>query len=130
MVEPRLQARLQKQEAAEYLAEWRAQYEMLKVKRDALAAELREVYPMFVAKMVDLFSRIGANDSECSQLHRARPAGVKLHLDNPELVTRGLERFTRDNPAIAQELRLPDFEQSARTAWPPRRPFDPGGVYS
>jgi hypothetical protein len=121
---PRLQERLRKVEDAEYLAQWRAHYEVLKKERDALAAELQEVYRPWVAKAVDLFSRITANDAELAQLHQARPSGVSLHLDNAELTARGLEQFTRDEPSIITELKLPDWADSARMAWPLPRIFD------
>jgi hypothetical protein len=122
---PRLQERLQKVEDAEYLAGWLARYEVLKEKRDGLARELPDVYPPSVAKIPDLFSRITANDLELDQLHQARPSGVSLHLDGAELTARGLDRFTRDEPSIITELRLPGWPHSGRMAWPPPQPFDP-----
>ena len=117
---PRLQARYQEVQAQEYLAQWRADYEALKITRDALAAELREVYPVFEAKINDLFTRITANDAELSRLHQARQAGVALHLLGAELVARDLERFTTVHPSIAQELKLPTFAPGQRFAWPPQ----------
>ena len=107
------------------MAQWRARYEVLKEKRDGLATELQDVYPPLVAKIADLFSRITANDAELAQLHQARPSGESPHLDGAELTARGLERFTRENPSIASELRLPSFEHSDPTVWPPSRTFDP-----
>jgi hypothetical protein len=117
---PRLQARYQEVQAQEYLAQWRADYEALKIERDALAAELREVYPEFEAKITDLFTRITANNAELSGLHQARPGGVALHLLSAELVARDLERFTIREPSIAQELKLPTFAPGQRLAWPPQ----------
>jgi hypothetical protein len=119
---PRLRQRLQEVQAQEYLAQWRADYEALKIKRDALAAELREVYPEFEAKISDMFVRIAANDAELSGLHQARPAGVALHLLGAELMARDLERFTIREPSIAQELKLPTFAPGQRLAWPPPQP--------
>jgi hypothetical protein len=106
---PRLQARYQEVAAAEYLTQWRADYELLKVKRDALAAELAVTYPTVVAQLVDLFTRIEANNAKISDLHLARPSGAGLHLAEAELVARNLDGFTRDNPPIAKQLQLPDF---------------------
>jgi hypothetical protein len=116
---PRLRQRLQEVQAQEYLAQWRGDYEALKIKRDALAAELREVYPVFEAKISDMFVSIAANDAELSRLHQARPAGVGLHLLSAELVARDLERFTTREPSIAGELKLPTFAPGQRLAWPP-----------
>jgi hypothetical protein len=79
-----------------------------------LAAEFREVYPEFEAKVVGLLNRMAANDAEISNLHIARSAGVKLHLLEAELVARGLEQFTRDMPSITKEL------TSQASPWPGR----------
>jgi hypothetical protein len=120
----RLQARYQEIAALEYLTKWKADYEVLKVERDALAAELSELYPTFASRVADLLTRIAANDVELSHLHRARPSGVSLHLLGAELVARNLEKFGIANPSISKGLQLPNFDHSDRMAWPPRRTFD------
>ena len=117
-----LQMRLQELQAQEFLAQWRADYEGLKVERDALAAQLREVYPPYATKIAELFARIAVNDEALSRLHQARPAGVALHLLGAELVARGLDGFTRFEPSIASELKLPDWNQATKLAWPPPTP--------
>jgi hypothetical protein len=116
----RLQRRLRETQEREHRAKWYGEYEALKPKRDALAAEFREVYTEFEARVVDLLIRMAANDAEISDLHIARSAGVKLHLLEAELVARGLESFTRDVPSITKELKLPAFEPGRPPAWPPR----------
>jgi hypothetical protein len=118
---PRLRARYRDVAAAEYLTEWRAKYETLKVERDALAAEFRAIYPGFERAISDLFSRIAANDAEISRLHHARPANTSLHLLGAELVARELDQFSRDEPSIALRLTLPKFAADARLAWPLHR---------
>jgi hypothetical protein len=112
----RLQRRLRETQERERRAKWYAEYDALKSKRDALAAEFREVYPEFEARVVDLLIRMAANDAEISDLHLARSAGVKLHLLGAELVARGLEQFTRDMPSITKELKLPAFEPGGLAA--------------
>jgi hypothetical protein len=119
----RRQQRLRETQERERRAKWYADYEALKSRRDALAAEFREVYTEFEARVVDLLTRTAANDAEISNLHSARSSGVKLHLLEAELVARGLERFTRDVPSIAKELKLPAFEPGQPPAWPPRPQF-------
>ena len=109
---PALQLRLQELQAQEYPAQWHADYEGLKVERDALAAELREVYPPYATKIADLFARIAVNDAALSRLHQARPAGVARHLLGAELVARGLDGFTRFEPSIAADLKLPDWDRA------------------
>jgi hypothetical protein len=116
----RLQRRLRETQERERRAKWYAEYEALKSKRDALAAEFREVYTEFEARVVDLLIRMTANNAQISNLHLARSSGVKLHLLDAELVARGLESFTRDVPSITKELKLPAFEPGRPPAWPPR----------
>lgn len=111
--------RLQQAQAAVCLERWRADFEGLKVERDALAAELREVYPPYATKIADLFARIAVNDAAVSHLHQARPAGVALHLLGAESVARGLDGFTRFEPSIAADLKLPDWGEPTKFVWPP-----------
>jgi hypothetical protein len=113
---PRLDQRLQEVQAEEYFNQWRTEYEMLKAKRDELAAELSKLYPDFATKIADLFSRMSALVSELSRLHQTRPAGISLHLLEPELVARGLERFTTNQPSLVNEVRLPAFEPGQQPA--------------
>jgi hypothetical protein len=120
---PRLKEGHQQIAAQEYLAGWHADYEARKVERDALAVELRAVYPEFETKIADLFARIAENDEELSRLHQARPAGVALHLRGAELEARGLDDFTVSAPSVLERLRLPTFEPGERLAWPPPQAF-------
>jgi hypothetical protein len=122
---PRLRARYQEVMAREEFDQWRADYEVLKVKRDALAAELCEVYPRAVAQFADLFTRIADNDEELSRLHQARPSGVALHLLGAELAARNLGSFSTADPSITKVVQLPDWTNSAKMAWPPPRLTDP-----
>jgi hypothetical protein len=124
----RLQRRLRETQERERRAKWYAEYEALKSKRDALAAEFREVYTEFEARVVDLLIRMMTNNAEISNLHLARSSEVKLHLLEAELVARGLESFTRDVPSIAKELKLPAFTPGQPLAWPASRRFQ-GAVF-
>ena len=40
----------------------------------------------------------------------------------PELVARGLESFSRANPSITEEFKLPDWDEPTKLAWPPSQP--------
>ncbi len=120
----RLQRCLKETKEREYRAKWYAEYEALKSKRDALAAEFREVYRHIEMIVVDLLTRMAANDTEISNLHGARSSGVKLHLLQAELVARGLNEFTASVPSIAKDLKLPTFAPGRPLAWPPRRQSD------
>lgn len=68
---PRLRERIGQVDAAERLARWRAEAEGIRAKRDALTAELAEVYPNLVDQLVDLLTRIKAVDTEIQRLGQA-----------------------------------------------------------
>jgi hypothetical protein len=119
---PRLEARHQKVDAAEYLTKWRTKYEVLKSERDALAEELGAIYPAAVTAISDVLVRIADHDRRLSTLHQSRPAGGKGRLLSPELIARGIDEFSRDEPSVTRELRLPDWRNSERMVWPPRQP--------
>jgi hypothetical protein len=121
---PRLQQRYQEVMAHEYHAQWEKDFETVKVKHDALAAEFREVYRQAMAKLVDLLTRMTACDRACYRVNASAPAGEPRRLAGAELAARGLERFTVADPSIVRELKLPDFERSDRMAWPPPQTFD------
>jgi hypothetical protein len=120
---PRLGQRLEGIQAAEYAAQWEADYEMVKVKRDEWARKYSE-YPKLKAPLIDLLRGAEEIDKEVSRINGAAPSGEHRRLLEVELTARGLERFTREDPSIANELRLPSFEHSDRTVWPPPRVFD------
>jgi hypothetical protein len=105
----------------EQVKAWLAEYDVMKRERDALAEEVREVYPDAEIKIVDLLVRITENNKALSALHQARPAGVMEHLVSAELHARGLDRFTRDTPSLLTSVCLFDWN-SGRQIWPPRRP--------
>lgn len=116
-----LQARQRQVRDQEQGAAWLAEHDALKRERDALAEELREVYPDAVGRIMDLFVRITANDEALATLHGARPTGMTQHLLSAELHARGLDSFTRDTPSLLTSVCLFDWD-SGRQAWPPQRP--------
>ena len=101
-------------------------YEKAKAERDQLAAELKEVYPAFAARVADLMTRVDANDREIERCNtRARPIGAAW-LAGAELVARGLKGFSdgpSNIPRIVGDLRLPAFEyrRGDLYAWPRSR---------
>ena len=90
MLLSKLQARYQQVHDQEPATAWLPEHDALKRERDALAEEVREVYPEAANKIVDLFVRIANNNKALSELHQARPAGVMEHLISAELHARGL----------------------------------------
>ena len=78
-----------------------------------------------VARLVDPFESAKAVDEEVSRINRSGPPGEHRRLLGVELTARGLESFSTTDPPIAKGVQLPDWAHSARTVWPPPRPFDP-----
>jgi hypothetical protein len=123
---PRLGQRLEEIQAAEHAAEWEPEFERVKARRDELARECAELYPTVTDQLVDLFKRISECDGEISRINGAAPSGEHRRLLEVELHARGLDAFTRDEPSIITELlKLPNWADSARMAWPLPEPFDP-----
>ena len=116
-----LQARLQELQAQEYSERWHREYAEVEAECHAVATKLREVYSTMVSQLIDLFTRQKACDAKVSRINGSAPAGVKLRLREVELVARNLEGLTRDTPSITKELRLPDWKESDKLAWPPRQ---------
>jgi hypothetical protein len=121
---PRLRQRLDEVAATEYAARWEPDFERVKARSDDLARECAERYPTALAQCVDLFERMAECNREVSRINADAPPGEHRRLLEVELTARGLERFTRDEPSIFDELKLPDWAESARMAWPPPRVFD------
>jgi hypothetical protein len=82
----------------------RAEIEIIKSERDALAEELRDKYPRLAAEIADLLSRVRANDTRASAHHL------------------GLS----DGHYLAARVRLPALEPQAAAMgerfWPPPSP--------
>jgi hypothetical protein len=119
---PRLQERLQQVQAAEYAARWEADFEEVEGRRNEMAQEYVATYPRLVAQFVDILHRAEAVDRDVSRVNGSAPAGEHRRLAEVELAARNLESFSTANPSIAKMLQLPDFEHSARLAWPPPTP--------
>jgi len=89
----------------------RAAYDAVIAERDALAAELAEIYPAVAEKLADLAARIATSDAAIERVNRKLPDGAKW-LANAELVARQLNSFfdgPSNIPRIAQHMRLPAF---------------------
>jgi hypothetical protein len=121
---PRLHARLKVVEGAEYLARWEPDFKRVEAQRDALAAEMREIYPAAVTQLADLFQRMAQCDRECSRINGSAPDGEHRRLRRVELTARGVEGLLQPNVWISEELRLPFFWRDSGPiyAWPPPTP--------
>jgi hypothetical protein len=117
----KLQARYQQVRDDEERTAWLAELDALKPERDALAEELREVYPDAVSKIVDLFVRITENDKALSERLQGRPAGVMGRLLSAELHARGFDSFSNNMPSLLTAVHLIDLD-TGRQIWPPPKP--------
>jgi hypothetical protein len=113
----RLQRRYAEVAEAERLKQWQRDFNDLEQERDDLALEFDEAYPALVNELVDLLTRMAMLDDKLSRLHQARPSGVQLHLDSPELLARGLDGFSHDRPSLLTLLKLHD--RTGKQVWPP-----------
>ena len=109
-------------QAAERTARRQADYDTVKARRDELAKEFAEQYPSLVDRFCDLFRRARAIDHECSRINSEAAAGEHRYLDGVELTARGLESFSFSNPALSDAVKLPEWKDSGRLAWPPPKP--------
>jgi hypothetical protein len=119
---PRLHEQLREARVHEYRERWAVDCRRVAAARDALAKEFAEVYPAACAELLDLLRRMAANDRECDRVNAAAPGSAPDRLRSAELVARKLQGFSRDTPAIAERIQLPDWEHSDRTLWPPPQP--------
>ena len=115
----RLWERLDEIETAEKAARWDADCAAIEAKRDALANEFAETYPKLAAQLCDLFSRARAVDQECSRLNSEALSGEHRRLLGVELTARKFGSFTRSSPSLIDTVKLPDWTESDRMAWPP-----------
>ena len=107
---------------AEDQRRWLA-YEKAKAERDKLAAELREIYPAFASRIVDLMARIEANDFEIKSINTRAKPNRAANLLGAEAVARGLQGYidgTSNIPRVSSQLQLPAFEykRGAPYSWP------------
>jgi hypothetical protein len=124
-----LQARYERVHETEYItaylakreAAWKANYDTVKRERDALAEELREVYPDAARRIADLFARIAANDRAVDDINRTRPDGVEQHLVSAEFHARERKTLSSGTPSLLQSVRLLDWDSGTQIC-PPQRP--------
>jgi hypothetical protein len=87
--------------------------------RDALAAELKAIYPDFAQRFRDVMTRVGRIDNEVAIVNRKLPRG-KMPLADVETVARGVVRIgTGSNPIsrLSTTVVLPGWD-SVIYAWP------------
>lgn len=127
----RLGERLVEVKREEDQARRRVAYDAALAQRDALAAELTQVYPAMAKQLADIVGRIAANDLVLERINRkSLPDGLGS-LASAEAVARGVPgNFVAGGagvPRLTRDLRLPAFHfesSGAAYLWPaPERPL-------
>ena len=122
---PRLHQRFAAVEAAERYARWVTDYDNVRAKRDAVAAELLALYAPLVIKIVDVLERVEAIDAEVKRVNASKPTdadqsnGDGRYLDLVETAARGGARL--NETILQRDLRLPHWHPADGFAWPPHR---------
>jgi hypothetical protein len=115
---PKLRNRIKAIELFEYTQAWHASIDAVKA-RESKSCERLKHYPKFVAWLQDEFTEIDAINAEIAQLHARAPAGEDRRLLDPELLARGLDHFDAAHPPLRENLKLPKWDRSSETAFPP-----------
>jgi hypothetical protein len=105
---------------AEREATWVDKHDALKKERDALAEELRDVYPEVARKIAELFERIATIDMAIDELNRTRPVRLQRHLLSVERHARGID-FSVNTPSLLTSVRLFDWDGGHQICPPPRQ---------
>jgi hypothetical protein len=116
---PKLTEKHHEVAGAEAAADWRLRYDKLEIERNSVARSLRETYQAACEAIVSSLAAAADVDRRLGQLHATRPASAKGFLLGVELTARNLDQFSRDSPELTKALRLPDFSNSAKLAYPP-----------
>jgi hypothetical protein len=99
-------------------------YNQAKLDRDALAAEIKELYPVISQQLADLAQRIAANDRAVELINNVKLPSGAPRLKTAEASARdlaGVPAVAPNAPRIAKSLRLPAFVQKPNRPyeWPP-----------
>jgi hypothetical protein len=116
---PRLKRMLTAALAAEARDRWWSSYKKVKAQLDE-AVELFKQVPQHAQAIVEAFSLAIELDKTISHLNVTAPDGIDRRLRSVELTARGMTALSRDNPSLAANTVLPDWNHSTRTVWPAR----------
>lgn len=125
---PRLQARLQQVHLHEMYSRWLAEFERVKPRHDAAVARLKAVYLEFENKLVDALNEAQEVDAEVKRLGSVKPYdapeanGDGRNLLTVEMAARGITGIGLHGRSIMKDLKLPDFAEPTKLAWPPPTP--------
>jgi hypothetical protein len=122
---PHLQARFQQVHLHERYSTWLAEFERVKPRHDAAVARLKAVYLEFEGKLVDALNEAQEVDAEVKNLSSVKPYdapeanGDGRNLLTVEMVARGITGIGLHDHSIMKDLKLPDFGEPTKLAWPP-----------
>ena len=123
---PKLRDKLTTALEGERHSRWLSTYRRVEAERNLLSDEFAEVYPVMIAQLADLFTRMEQNKLDCAEVNSIASNSLQnenRRLVNAELHARGLKDFSRF-PEISKTIALPDCVESDRNLWPPKeKPF-------
>jgi len=125
---PRLQSRLQQVHLHERYSRWLAEFERVRPRHDAAVARLKTVYLEFENKLVDALNEAQEVDAEVKRLGSVKPYdepsanGDGCNLLTVEIAARGITEIGLYGHSIMKDLKLPDFSEPTKLAWPPPTP--------
>ena len=125
---PRLQSRLQQVHLHERYSQWLAEFERVKPRHDAAVARLMTVYLEVENKLVDALNEAQEVDAEVKRLSSMKPYdapeanGDGRNLLTVEMAARGITEIGLYGHSIMKDLKLPDFAEPTKLAWPPPTP--------
>jgi hypothetical protein len=111
---------------------WLADFDAVKPKHDAAVAKLKKVYLECQGKLVDALMEAQAVDAEVRRVANAKPYdlpqanGDGRNFLEVELAARGITGVGLGGHSLMKDVKLPDFGEPAKLAWPP--PTVPLGV--
>jgi hypothetical protein len=97
-------------------------YQRVENLRDQVAEKFACRCPELIEKLVALFREAQKIDKERERVNSTAPHNEHRRLACVELHARGLTDFAPWQPSISKTIRLPEWEESDRLAWPPPTP--------
>jgi hypothetical protein len=117
---PPLQQRYHEVRLAERKAKWRADYAVVKAKRDDAATSLKDTYAEFTTKLINVLIAAKRVDEEVARVNRTAPDGEHDRLLTVECAARQVNAVADDFSLM--NIKLPTFNQPNTWSWPPPKP--------
>lgn len=115
---PELTAKIAAIEAVEYAKAWDAEYQTLLNEEIQLAADLAQLYPALLTKLIGVFAKIDYHKARGNILNRRAPRGEDRRIQDAELAARNIGHYDAMHPPLREKLKLPNWDVSRDIAFP------------